>query len=295
MLDKSLLELPINRDVAFTDVQGRHKPGLEKKQMKLLAKAAPMLRKILQPGEEIHLVAPGVSPFSALEFLTTGWVINYLKRCLLVVTDRRLLHLPARYSFEPKMSIAQVPYGDVVEFKVGRFLGTRLTLTYRDNRKETFTAFPGWAGKKLKALLPGRSGQGQASMVKGRQHLCPRCAAVLAEEMIANADSAICAGCSLSFKDKKTALKYSLLYPGGGYFYTGHPWLGIGDAITEAFLILMVILGVFMMFDPEVGPDALFLVGFFGVFLAIEKAVTVYHAQHFVAERLPADRRFSVS
>ncbi len=289
MLDKTLLELPINRDVAFSDVQGRHKPGLEKKQMKLLAKAAPLLRKVLEPDEEIHFVAPGATPYSTLEFLTAGWLIVYLKRCLLVVTDRRLLHIPARYSFEPKMSISQVRYGDVVEHKVGAFLGGKLKLTYRDNRKETFTAFPGWAAKKLKAMLPPRSGQGPASMVKGRQYLCPRCAAVLAQ------DSATCAGCSLPFKDKKTALKYSLLYPGGGYFYTGHSWLGIGDAITEGILILMVILGLVMTFDPEVGSDGLFVVVPFGILLAIEKAITVYHAQHFVAERLPADRRFSLS
>ncbi len=289
MLDKTLLELPIRREIAFSDAQGRHKPGLEKKQLKLLARAAPLLRRVLEPDEEIHLVAPGAAPYSALEFLTTGWLIVYLKRCLLVVTDRRLLHIPAKYSFAPKMSISQVRYGDVVDLKVGSFLGTKLTLTYRDNRKETFTAFPGWARKKLKALLPPRAGQGPASMGKGRQYLCPRCAAVLAEH------SAVCAGCNLPFKNKKKALKYSLLYPGGGYFYTGHPWLGIGDAITEAFLILMVGLGLWMMTDPEVGSDALFLVVTFGVFLAIEKAITVYHAQHFVAERLPADPRFSVT
>ncbi len=289
MLDKTLLELPIDREVAFNDVQGQHKPRLEKKQGKLLAKAAPLLRQVLEPDEEIHLITPCATPYSALEFLTTGWLIIYLKRCLLVVTDRRLLHLPSKSNFEPKMSISQVRYGDAVELKVSGFLGAKLTLTYRDNRKETFTAFPGWASKKLKALLPPRAGQGPASMVKGRQFLCPRCAAVLDEH------SSTCAGCSLAFKDKKTALKYSLLYPGGGYFYTGHPWLGIGDAITEAFLILMVILGLFMMADPEVGSDALFLVVTFGIFLAIEKAITVYHAQHFVRERLPADRRFSLS
>ena len=37
------------------------------------------------------------------------------------------------------------------------------------------------------------------------------------------------------------------------------------------------------------------VVAFAGVLLAIEKAITVFHAQHYVAEKIPADPRFWVS
>ena len=90
-------------------------------------------------------------------------------------------------------------------------------------------------------------------------------------------------------------MKYSILFPGGGYFYTGHPWLGIADAFAEVFLFLMMISGLFLAFGPEGDPEvALILMAIFGVFLIIEKLVTIYHAQHFVAERVPADREYSL-
>ncbi len=280
-------DLPFNREIAFTDVKGVHKPRLEKKQRKLIAKATPLLRKMLEPDEEIHLVTYGCSPYSALEFFTTGVMIIHLKRCLLVVTDRRILHLPTKTNFAPKMSVAEIRYGDVTELKVGSFLGSKLKVTFRGGKKEELTGLPGWAAKKMKALLPARSGQGAASMAARRRHLCPKCTQGIA------ADSYSCSGCGLLFKDKKTATKVSLLYPGGGYFYTRHPWFGLGDALVEIFLILMIALSLFMAFGSEGDPEALPLVAILVIFLAIEKAVTVYHAHHFVAERIPANRKFS--
>jgi hypothetical protein len=285
-------QLPFDREIAFTDAKGRHKPSLEKKQRKLAAKAAPLLAKVLEPDEKVHLVTSACSPYSALEFFTTGWIIQFLKRCLLVVTDRRILHLPTNTSFGPRMSIAEVRYEDASEIKITSFLGRKLAVTYHGGKKEQFTVVPGWAAQKLKVLLPSRANAVRTAAAGGRRFLCPSCTSVLA------ADRSDCAGCGLQFKDRKTAMKYSILFPGGGYFYTRHPFLGIGDALFETFLIVVLVVGIGSgLSNPEtpLTPEDWTAFGLLAVLLVVEKLITIYHAHHYVAERIPADRDFSLT
>ena len=97
------------------------------------------------------------------------------------------------------------------------------------------------------------------------------------------------------FQNKKQALKYSILYPGGGYFYTGHPWFGLGDALFEGILLLMVGLSLFVALGPEGDGTLLAVVAVWVAILFFEKLVTIYHAQHYVAEQIPADRKFSLT
>jgi hypothetical protein len=81
------------------------------------------------------------------------------------------------------------------------------------------------------------------------------------------------------------------LYPGGGYFYTGHPWLGIGDAIAEAVLLIVVIAALIDALSGE-KPEAWFSFLFLGAALAIEKAETIYHAKHYISEYIPESEKF---
>jgi hypothetical protein len=102
-----------------------------------------------------------------------------------------------------------------------------------------------------------------------------------------------CSTCRLQFKDGERAIKMSLLYPGGGYFYTGHPLLGLGDAITEGILLILVIGGFINAWSNDGDPDAWFSVFFFFVILVIEKAQTIYHAKHYVNEYIPENEKFT--
>lgn len=280
----SVSALRINSEICFTDAKGRHKKSLEKRAMKLLSSAEPLLKRVLEPDEEIQYVTLACTPFSILEFLTTGWWITLVKRCLLVVTDRRLLHLPAKTNSKPKGSISQVVFGDAEELALKGLFGTELKIRYADGKKESFTGMPMIAGKKLQTLLPQRAGQGHRTLAQGRCYLCPRCFREL------NPDQVRCSGCNLGFKHKALAIKYSLLFPGGGYFYTEHPVLGALDAIAELILILMFVLGLVMGLQGD--SEAWMIAGVFGVMLLFEKLITIYHATHYVAERLPADKTF---
>lgn len=274
-----LASMKIDAQSCFSDAKGRPKARFERRVRNLLRKAAPLLSQVLEEGEAIRFVAPATTPFSALEFLTTGWVIQVVKRCLLVVTDRRVLHLPTKSDFTPRGSVSQIRFVDLKQAKVSSFLSRKLRLSYRNGKKEDFGALTGLAAKKLGALLPSQTGQGAATAAAGRHFICPRCTGALRTGALR------CQECGLVFRDRKRALRYSLVFPGGGYFYTGHVLLGIVDALVEGFLLLALISGVVVALEGD--PEAPALLGVFGLLLALEKAITIYHAQHYVAEFRP--------
>lgn len=267
----------VNEAVSFSDAKGVYKKSIEKKQRQLLGLLLPALQPILEPGEEILVVLEGVSPFSTLEYLTTGWLITSLKRCLLVVTNVRILHT-AMKPREPRGSFSEIRYGDVQSFEVSGLLGKRLKVRYRSGRKEDFM-LQGKSGPKMSALLPQLDRTAAPSAHPGRRALCPNCGRPLQSGIYR------CAACGQEFKDQGRARFWSLVTPGGGYFYTGHPFLGLADAFVETMLIVAVILGIFMVRDGD--PEGWSVLPMAAALLAIEKLVTVYHAHHYVNEYLP--------
>jgi hypothetical protein len=274
------LGFAVDTAVCFSDHKGRPKNGIEKRQMKLLEKAAPLLRAVLRPGETVLLAAPACSPMSLMEQWTTGWVIYYLKRCLLVVTDRRILELAVRRDLSPRGSVVEIDHGGVVQAKVSSFFSRSLALRYFRGGGDVFPQLDGKAAAKLKALLPSLTGKGTAAH-EGRQHLCPRCLGRLH-----SVDR--CPQCFLEFKTRAQATRYALLFPGGGYFYTGHPVLGTLDALVEGFLLILLLIA---LFDTVTAGGVENLSGVIAVtaFLAFEKALSVYHAQHYIKGFLPVE------
>ena len=265
----------VNQAVCFSDAKGEYKKSIEKKQTKLLGFVMTALQPILEPGEEILVVAEGVSPFSTLEYLTTGWLITTLKRCLLVVTNYRILHTAIKANQRPRGSFSEIRYGEVESLEVKGALGKKLFVHYRDGKKEAFTLI-GKSRAKLAALLPQVSRGAAPSGQTGRRFLCPRCARPL------QAGVYRCSTCGQEFKNQSRARFWSLVAPGGGYFYTGHPILGILDAFAETILIFFIVFAILTR-DAEM----LSTLPVVAALLAIEKLVTVYHAHHYVNEFLP--------
>lgn len=275
--------LPVNQSIAFSSHKGDFKERLKKQQLKMLEPFAPLLKQFLEPGEEVLLTMRGCSPMSFLEQLTTGWFIYYIKRCVLVVTDRRILHFPARSNYSPRHSIAQIRFGDVDTITASTFLSRKFTVKYKNGKKEVFLYVKDT--KKLKAVLNGIRMTAQQPTTFGiRHHLCPKCTVPL------TVGEYLCPSCKLEFKNEQKARNVSILYPGGGYFYTGHPFLGIGDAIVESLLIVMVLLSLANLLPGGESEEALPGVIFFGVILFLEKLYTVYHAKHYVKEYIPVDK-----
>ncbi len=279
--------LRVRADSCFVDAKGKQNRSVEKNRRKLLEKAAPLVGKVLEEGEEVLLITPICSPFSILELLTTGWIIQNVKAAVLVVTDRRLLHLPTTASRRPRGSVAEVRYGDLATAKVSGWVNGKLVLEYREGGKETFTGIPMFSIKQLRSMVSARVGRGPATANGGRRFLCPGCRRVLPRE------PGRCTACGMEFRSRKKALTRSILIPGGGYFYTGHPLMGVADAAVEAFLLLFVLVGGGLALAGE--PGMVEGVALFAVVLVFEKLVTVYHANHYIKEFLPVDRKSALA
>jgi hypothetical protein len=281
------LGFPVDTAACFTDHKGQPKKAVEKRQLTWLSKVAPALRRLLRPGETVLFTAPACSPFSTLEQLTTGWVIFYLKRCQLVITDQRILELPVGRDMRARGSACEIEHGAISDARVTSFLSRRLRLTYRDGRHDDFQQVDAKMAPKLKAVLPPLLARAMGTAAtSGRQRLCPRCSARLREP-----DR--CPHCFLEFKTREKATRHALLFPGGGYFYTGHPLLGAADALAEMVLLVLVLTSLAGVLSGSASPDDTVGLVMFGLMLVLEKVVSVYHARHYVKEFLPAEADFT--
>jgi len=274
--DRPICGLPVDANVLFSDKNGVRKKSIQNKKLKLLQKLS-FLRKFLAADERIVFVTTGCSPFSTVEQMTIGHAWVYLiKRALFVFTNKRILHVPTTMSYEYRGSLAQILYQDC---RMQFVKGSAFFVEYHSGRKERFYGIPRADRAMIRRLNIEAGEFGPRSARPERNYLCPQCGCVLTPEQYT------CSSCNLEFKNKAEALKYSLLAPGGGYFYTRHWGLGILDAIAESYLLILT--AVAFLAAALGDPEALPAVVMFGVILAFEKLITVYHSNHFLAEFIP--------
>ncbi|UCD48941.1 MAG: hypothetical protein JSW27_15560 [Phycisphaerales bacterium] len=274
--DRPISGLPVNTDLLFADKNGNYKPSIEKKRTKLLRKLG-FLDNFLDEDEQIVFVTTGCSPASFFEQYTIGYLwIMLIKRAFFVFTNKRILHIPTTMKFEYRGSIAQILYQDCQQLFVK---GSTLHAQYRTGKKESFFGIPRSDGAIIRRMNIAAPEPAVPSARPERSHLCPNCA------QVQDAKPSTCPCCGLAFKTSAEALKYSILFPGGGYFYVKRPGLGALDAVGECYLSVITLIALVgtALGNPEA--PAIFVA--FGVVLALEKLLTIYHAQKFVDEFIP--------
>lgn len=280
----NLFDLPIHKEICFTTDKNKYSEKIMNQQTKNLKNFSPFLKKILDPGEEIFLAVKATSPMAVLEQFTIGWIIVYLKRCILIFTSKRILHFPTRANYSPKLSVSQIRHGDIEKIKLSGFLGRALIIEYKSGKKEKFYYISSKEFKKLKTLIPNLATGAYPSEVMERHPLCPKCVTPLQKNVFS------CPHCHLEFKNLKQAIKLSLLFPGGGYFYTDHPIMGLGDAIVETILLIALISTFISAFAVHELPVALAAVIPIAFVLTLEKMITIYDTKHFINEYIPVDK-----
>jgi hypothetical protein len=176
-------------------------------------------------------------------------------------------------------SLAEVRYEDCASLKRS-FSG--LKIQYKNGKKERFLYIPRSERRKLDEIIKTRSFDGARQGDATRTHLCPRCTKPLQTDVYQ------CGACQLQFKSKDEGRRVALIYPGGGYFYTGHWFLGLGDALAELFLITFLIISLIGLSNGEEGMLGVTI--FFAALLAIEKAISLYHTNHFIKEYIPKEK-----
>ncbi|MBN1362235.1 MAG: hypothetical protein JW993_16690 [Sedimentisphaerales bacterium] len=275
---ETICGLPVDRAILFADKKGIYRPRIEKGRTKLLQNLG-FLSRFLDTDEKILLVTTGCSPFTTFEELTIGgaWVVA-VKRALFVFTHKRLFHIPATSSFKYRGSIAQVLYQDCARLRVK---GSALIAEYHNGRKEKFLFIPRGDRAIIERFAIEPNESDRPSENPQRNHLCPCCTQILPASVEA------CPACGQQFKTRAKALKYSLLIPGGGYFYTNHLWMGLADALAETYLLVATVVAFAMALrgNAEAWPAAII----FAFVSVLEKALTVHHSNSFLAEFIPDD------
>jgi len=228
----------VREDVAFANRKGVEKKGLRKRAEQALDKLQEPLRKILEPEEAVLCVARAQRLPGMFEQFFLGWYVAYLAPAVLVLTNRRLLHLSVKRNGSWNRGVRCARWGDMESAKLKAFLSPKLHIKYRDGKKEVYWRLRSDDGKRIRLLLDVLlpAAFDETSPTLSMTSLCPECRAVLTPGVYD------CPGCGLKFKDEKTLLRRSLLIPGGGFFYTGHAFLGTLHFAVDLILLLQVVL-----------------------------------------------------
>lgn len=283
----------IREDAAYTNAKGKEKGGIRKRTERAIEKLQDHLRKVLEPEETVISVVRARLPVGFLEQFFLGWLAAVTDAGIIVLTNRRLLFFLVTRNGSWKRSVRSVRLGDIETANVETFLA-KLELRYRDGSKDQYWRLRGDDAKRLRemfaAILPASSGE--RSPAQRRVHLCPQCLAPL------SAGSYRCANCGQNFKDEKVMIRRTWLFPGGGYFYSGHPGLGVLDFLIEAFVLIEILylgaagLGLVQIeTNPGEAPvttgGALVAAAMFAALLVGKKLLTVRHCRRFIREFVP--------
>jgi hypothetical protein len=276
--------LPVEPGLMFSNHKGIFKSRIEKRQRKLIVKLG-FLKPFLAPGEKMLLVTTCYSPLGTLGQYLTGFLFVYLKRSLLVFTNRRILHVPTTPVYDYRRSLAQIAYEGCSAINLK---GGVLNILYaRFNRAEYFRNVAISERRKIRALLQAHiSPGGLKTGASSRLFLCPQCTLPLLPE------TCRCEHCRLKFKSKFKAILMAILVPGGGYFYVRHYLIGLLSAVVEIFLLAFFGVSLKDMLQGLSG-SLPYTAALGAIYLAV-KIITVIHSTEFVSEYIPAARKIEV-
>ena len=280
MMGPQIFGLPVDRDTLFSNHKEIYKKRVEKRQRKLIVKLS-FLKPFLKKGEKILLVTTGYSPISFLPQYVTGFLFVYLKRCLFVFTNFRIFQVPTTPIYKFKQSISQILYVDCQSISLK---GGTLSVRYAQNGiTEKFNAIAMPERRKTKALMKRMPLSGTQSQLGRRSHLCPRCTTLL------ESGQYTCNACQLKFKNKIVTYILAILFPGGGYFYTHHCFIGLINVIVEIFLMgCLYLIWQDVINKPE--NRILYSVGLIAIFV-VTKIIAVIHSSHFIEEFIPTQKQ----
>ena len=293
----SLEGVRVREDTLYSNYRGEEKQGIRKRAQKAVAQLKDALLRVLGQDETVLYVARAQALPSKLEEFFLGWLAHGTHRGALVFSNVRLLYLITGRSGNWQRSIRTAHWGDIEEARVKGWLNRILQIKYRNGTRETYWRLRRDDAKKIKVLVAAllSASSSETSPALGMAHFCPDCLAPL------NAGVYKCAGCGLVFKDERSMVRRSLMFPGLGYFYAGHARLGILDLLIEAFLLFEVVIWLLIATGITAPPaphhagkapvtvlSAWITVAILAGMLGFKKWLTIRHCRRFIREFIPA-------
>ncbi|HWC16027.1 MAG TPA: hypothetical protein VG498_03405 [Terriglobales bacterium] len=288
----------LRQDLLGRDYKGKSSKGIAKKTSALIQKLQPTLTKFLDPGEQVLYIARVQRHASGLIQYTMGWYIYYASATVIVLTDRRLLHLRVTNSNQWDKGVRTCWWSELESATVGGWaLGRVLKLKFRNGTKYRYWRISRADALNIGRILPQLLKTHQGTPYKGQSlvSLCPECKRELAPA------TSSCSGCGLAFKVKKTMYWLSLV-PSAAYIYTRRWFLAFGDFIAQSYAYIVLAIAVYAFLGAALGwKDAAGRsmsvndgvgVLLFGVFIfVLDLVVTIHHNNYFIEDFIPTDKR----
>lgn len=214
----------------FSD-DGWRARSLSKKKFALLHRIDDALRAMLQEDERVHFLTHGSSA-TFLESYFLGWVIQYVRRRAIVLTNQRILFLQIDGRRRPRELREQLTYPAIAEID-GTLLGNA-KVRLRSGMTYVFNGMPRADRAYLRELVTQLTARTAPTTTAPEhiEHLCPHCYVVVEGFPLE------CPSCHGRFKSARAAGLLSLLFPGMGDLYMGHRAFGLMQVIVAGFLWL---------------------------------------------------------
>ena len=279
----TIFGIPVDRETIFSDHKGIYRIRTEKRQRKLIVKST-FIKFFLHHEETIRCLTTGYSPVSIKEQLITGPAFLYFKKAIFIFTNKRILHVPTRFNRSQYGAVSQILYEDCARIIMK---GRTLHVDYKNGRQEAFPYLGRQEKKKLRTLIAGVTlSPKEAGQLKSRVHLCPSCTHIL------QPGDKICETCKMKFKTPFKAKLFSLLIPGGGYFYSRFKIIATAAGLFETALMTVLVLQGLALHRGT--PVALHWVALPAFALVLEKFVMAYHTQTLIQNVIPEKGDYAV-
>ena len=279
----SIFGVPVDRETIFSNHKGIYKNRIEKRQRKLIIKTT-SVKFFLHADERILCLTTGYAPVSIKEQVLTGPAFLFFKRAILVFTDKRILHVPARFNQGPGRAISQIMYNDCRQLSIK---GRSLVVSYKDGTQETFPYIGRKEKRKIAALLDSiPSTEGVPDGHHRRVFLCPSCTTALENK------TERCPACQLEFKSPHRAQLRAIFIPGGGYFYCHYTTLGFGLGLIEIAVITHLLFNLMAFKEGMVvnfGIMAIML-----CLLVCEKYIATFHSGQLARDFIPESKDYTM-
>lgn len=203
-----------------------------KQKFKLLQRIDAKLQSILLEGERVRYITQGCT-VSLWESYFLSWVVYYLNRRAIVVTNRRILLLQISFRNEPGELIAQLRYAAIERVSSTLLGNTKLQL---GNGRTCVFAYVPRADRRFLQSLAKWTGERKGQERVGFEDLCSYCFAVV------EGQPERCPACGGTFKSSLRAALLSLAFPGFGDWYLGHRAVAVLEIVLAALVWLAVLL-----------------------------------------------------
>lgn len=282
IIRQRIFGIPVNKKTLFSNHKNVYKKKIEKRQRKLIVKI-PFIKPFLKENERVLLITTGYSPISTIEKYLIGWLFIYLKRSLFVFTNQRIFHIPTTPNYSYRNSITQIlyPYCKSI-YMSGKSLIVEHT---KWGEKEKFIGISGKEKSKIKQLLKTINFEAKEGEASKRTHLCPRCTNELSK------DNYVCESCKLKFKTNVVAIIISIIFPGGGYFFTRQYFLGIIFALIE--IVLLIYLATSLVNMLNGAENGIFSLVIYAFAILFVKAISILHSLDFIKEFIPKQKKMA--